>query len=247
MVAPGPVARGRRPVSPRSKPVSPRSKPSAAAIEALVRSIEAKEAAASGIGPEPTAAPDPTTAEAAPAATKPLKPSKPAEWSLPPRPVAQRPVSAIAGPGPIPGLIDRQRWEGLIAHEAQRQSRYGQSTAIVVAELDGLDELVDRLGPAAINRLVPPCATLLISLARASDRAARLATGRFGLLLLETDVAGAERYATRATAAAGQWLSESRWDVRLLVGWTATTDPDDLRRGLRTAEDHLRTRRERGA
>jgi GGDEF domain-containing protein len=234
--------------------VSPSSKPSAAAVEALVRSIEAKEAAASGVEPEvsatadtPTAAPDPTTAEAAPAATKPLKPSKPAEWSLPPRPVAQRPVSAIAGPGPIPGLIDRQRWEGLIAHEAQRQSRYGQSTAIVVAELDGLDELVDRLGPAAINRRVPPCATLLISLARASDRAARLATGRFGVLPLETDVAGAERYATRATAAAGRWLSESRWDVRLLVGWTATTDPDDLRRGLRTAEDHLRAHRERGA
>lgn len=217
-----------KPVTPGPKPAGPRSKPSAAAVEALVRAIEAKEAAATGIEPAAPATP-PTSAT----------------WSLPPRPVAQRPVSAIAGPGPIPGLIDRQHWGGLIAHEAQRQSRYGQSTAIVVAELDGLDELVDRLGPAAVNRLVPPCAKLLLAIARSSDRAARLSTGRFGVLLLETDLRGAERYAARATAAARQWLSESRWDVRLLVGWTATTDPDELRRAVRTAEDHLRARRER--
>ncbi len=215
------------------------SKPTADAVESLVRSIEAKEAAATGAQPT-----DPAPS-AAPANAPPGKPADaPATASaLPPRPVAQRPVSAIAGPGPIAGLIDRQRWETLIAHEAQRQGRYGQSTAIVVAELDGLDELVDRLGPAAVNRLVPACATLLVHLARVSDRVARLTTGRFGILLLETDSTGAERYATRAAAAADTWLSESRWNVRLAVGWTATTDPDELRRGLRTAEDHLHARR----
>ena len=93
--------------------------------------------------------------------------------------------------GPIPGLVDRQLWEALVLEEAQRQHRYGHPTAIVLAELVGLDALVARMGPAAMNRFVPPCAEMLVSLARTSDRITRLTTSRFGLLLLETDVAGA--------------------------------------------------------
>ncbi len=215
--------------------------PSAAAVEALVRSIEAKEAPAAGtsaVGPRPPApGPAPATTPIGP------RPAEPGPWSLPPLPLALTPVSTSAGRGPIPGLMDRQHWEGLIAHEAQRQQRYGQPTAIVLAELHGLDDLVVRMGPAAVHRLIPPCAEILVSVARASDRVARLTTGRFGVLLLETDEGGAARYAARATAATDGWLGSSNWDVRLSVGWTATTDPNALRRGLRTAEEHLRARR----
>ena len=227
--------------------MSQSTKPSAAAVEALVRSIEAKEAAATGAAaraapPPAIEPPRPVDAASETAPTSAPRPDR-AAWSLPPLPVALTPVSTATGRGPIPGLIDRQHWEGLIAHEAQRQQRYGQPTAIVLAELEGLDELVARMGPAAVNRLIPPCAGILLSVARASDRVARLATGRFGVLLLETDEAGATRYAARATAATDAWLGSSHWDVRLSVGWTATTDPDDLRRGLRAAEEHLRARR----
>jgi diguanylate cyclase (GGDEF)-like protein len=139
--------------------------------------------------------------------------------------------------------MDRQRWEGLLAHEAQRQERYPRSTAVVVVELDGLDELVARMGPAAVNRLVPPCAGILVSVARASDRIARLATGRFGVILFETDDDGAARYAARAVATTQAWLATSPWDVRLSAGWTSTREPSDLRRAVRTAEDDLRARR----
>ena len=219
-------------------------KPTAAAIEALVRAIEAKEGATDGVmGPveplTPTARTRPRAAKAS--AAKPGATGT--TWSLPPLPIALTPVSAAASRGPIPGVMDRQQWEGLITHEAQRQGRHAQPAAIVLAELDGLDELVARMGPAAVNRLIPPCAGILVAVARASDRIARLATGRFGVLLLETDDAGAARYAARATAAVDTWLAASPWDVHLSVGWAATTDPDELRRGLRNAEAHLRARR----
>lgn len=219
-------------------------KPTAAAIEALVRAIEAKEAAAGDPGPpaDPVTPSARTKARATSAVAAKAAATSAGTWSLPPLPVALTPVSSSAR-GPIPGVMDRQQWEGLITHEAQRQGRHGQATAVVLAELDGLDELVARMGPAAVNRLIPPCAGILVAVARASDRIARLATGRFGILLLQTDDAGAARYAARATAAVDTWLTASPWHVRLSIGWAATTDPDELRRGLRNAEAHLRARR----
>ena len=217
-------------------------KPTAAAIEALVRAIEAKEGATDGDGSP--AEPMVPSARTKPRATRATAATASAgtAWSLPPLPIALTPVAA-GGRGPIPGVMDRQQWEGLITHEAQRQGRHARPAAIVLAELDGLDELVARMGPAAVNRLIPPCAGILVAVARLSDRVARLATGRFGVLLLETDAAGAARYAARATAAVETWLAASPWDVRLSIGWAATTDPDELRRGLRNAEAHLRARR----
>lgn len=228
-------------VPPGSDPLSGTPRPSAEAVEALVRAIEAKEArgtsAPADAGAEPAVAEEPAAA-ADPGAEAPSRRT----WSLPPLPVAIRPLGA-ATRGPIPGVMDRQHWEGVLAHEAQRQERYPRSVAVVVVELDGLDELVARMGPAAVNRLIPPCAGILVSVARASDRVARLATGRFGVILFETDEDGAARYAARAKAATHAWLATSPWDLRLEAGWTSTREPAELRRAVRTAEHDLRVRR----
>ena len=141
------------------------------------------------------------------------------------------------------GLVDRQLWEALVLEEAERQHRYGHPTAIVLAELVGLDELVARMGPAAMNRFVPLCADMLVSLARTSDRITRLTNSRFGLLLLETDVAGAARLAARITVAAELRLSGSTWPVRMVVGWAGAATGEELRGAVRAAEEHLSERR----
>ncbi|MDF2733841.1 MAG: sensor diguanylate cyclase [Chloroflexota bacterium] len=226
----------------------------AAAVEALVRSIEAKEVltaprdepedaavlldgvaqssgSADAVEPLPPEPPDPVlTAEPAPESDGLRPPATGWAWS---------PTSR----GPLPGLVDRQLWKALVLEEAERQDRYGHPTAIVLAELVGLDELVARMGPAAMNRFVPVCADMLVSLARSSDRITRLTNSRFGLLLLETDVVGAARLAARITVAAELRLAASTWPVRMVVGWAGAATREELRGAVRAAEEHLNVRR----
>lgn len=226
----------------------------AAAVEALVRSIEAKEAENAPLAApvEPAAPPDSVAETSASAAAREPAPPTPqglattAEPSLAPtgaRPPATGWAWSPTSRGPLPGLVDRQLWEALVAEEAERQHRYGRPTAIVLAELEGLDALVARMGPAAMNRFVLPCAEMLVSLARKSDRVTRVTNSRFGLLLLETDVGGAARLAARITVAAEHRLSGSTWPVRIVVGWAGATTGEELRHAVRAAEEHLRVRR----
>lgn len=225
----------------------------AAAVEALVRSIEAKEAQSAPVGApvEPTARPEgdaetPASAvvlEPPPKKEKRARTGNPSPPSTTHRPPATGWAWSPTSRGPLPGLVDRQLWEALVAEEAERQHRYGRPTAIVLAELEGLDELVARMGPAAMNRLVRPCVDMLASLTRRSDRMTRLTNSRFGLLLLETDAAGAAKLAARITVAAEKRLSGSRWPVRMVVGWAGAATSEELHRAVRAAERHLRVRR----
>lgn len=242
----------------------------AAAVEALVRAIEAKEAqgqdAPIGAPAEPTRPqegllePHPSVVQtrASALAFEPPRPkpqfepgptADPSPGPAQAEPTTRQPAIPVGwawsptGRGPLPGLVDRQQWEALIAKEAQRQHRYGRPTAVVLAELDGLDAMVERMGPAAMNRLVLPCAGMLVSLARTSDRITRLANSRFGVLLLETDTRGAAGFAARITVAAEQWLAGSTWPIQLRVGWAGAVSSEELRRAVRDAETHLRARR----
>ena len=232
---------------------SPEPPSTAAAVEALVRSIEAKEPAAPPrrrrIRPrDRMASPKPQRrpVRSNPVPLAPQEPvliAEPATLSNGLRPAATGWAWSPTSRGPLPGLVDRQLWEALVLEEAERQHRYGHPTAIVLAELVGLDELVARMGPAAMNRFVPPCADMLVSLARTSDRITRLTNSRFGLLLLETDVAGAARLAARITVAAELRLSGSTWPVRMVVGWAGAATGEELREAVRAAEGHLNERR----
>jgi GGDEF domain-containing protein len=235
---------------PAEPPVDPPS--TAASVEALVRSIEAKEAQSARPAKPVEPGPPPDHVADASAAAAVLEPPQ-AQGSVPTaepsvesnglRPPATGWAWSPTSRGPLPGLVDRQLWEALVAEEAERQQRYGRPTAIVLAELEGLDALVARMGPAAMNRFVPPCAEMLVSLARKSDRITRVTNSRFGMLLLETDVGGAARLAARITVAAEQRLSGSTWPVRMVVGWAGAATGEELRDAVRAAEKHLGARR----
>ena len=216
-------------------------------IESLVRSIEAKEARTAPLDTsEDLVTPRDGVAEpsASAAAVDPLltaeQPPESNGLRPPPTGWAWSPTSR----GPLPGLVDRHLWEALVLEEAERQSRYRHPTAIVLADLVGLDALVARMGPGAMNRFVPSCADMLVSLARSTDRITLLTNSRFGLLLLETDVGGAARLAARITVAAEMRLSGSTWPVRMVVGWAGAATGEELRGAIRAAEQHLSARRD---
>lgn len=198
-----------------------------AAVEALVQEIEAKEARQASAGDVRTDVarrpPRGSTSRPSPVALR--RPWIPLAWDSDP------PTS-----GPPAGFVDRQQWWAVIEHEAERQDRYGDPAAVVLAELAGFDP---RTGPRVIDRLVPSFVRLLASMTRASDRVTRLSSARFGILLIHADAEGAARFAARATLGTDGWLATSPWDLRLAVGWAAATSGDELRDTVRHAEDHL--------
>ncbi len=242
-------------IEPMSEP-PPEPPVTASAVEALVRSIEAKDAGTAPLdaAEDPAQHPDERRERARSDVAAELATREPQEPVLnaaeePPESNGLRPPAtgwawSPTSRGPLPGLVDRHLWEALVLEEAERQSRYRHPTAIVLAELVGLDALVARMGPGAMNRFVPLCADMLVSLARTSDRITLLTNSRFGLLLLETDVGGAARLAARITAAAELRLSGSTWPVRMVVGWAGAATGEELRGAVRDAEQHLSARRD---
>ncbi|HEY3522380.1 MAG TPA: diguanylate cyclase [Candidatus Limnocylindrales bacterium] len=116
-------------------------------------------------------------------------------------------------------------WRSLLAREASRVSRYRRPATIVIADLEGTDRLAARLGAGSVDRLLPAVAATLRRETRATDRLVRLANGRFGVLLPETDEVAAINWVERVREATDLWLEASAVSLRLAFGW-AELGPD---------------------
>jgi diguanylate cyclase (GGDEF)-like protein len=172
-----------------------------------------------------------------------------------PLPSAARPLAPVFGApphgqhvtDPQTGLEVGATWERWLVEEEARTKRYRRPATVVLVELDGLDRLVERLGPAAADRLIPPVAATLRRHARAADRIARLGKGRFGVVLVETDEVAAINYIERVRAAADMWLEAGAVATRLSIGWAEANAGRTLEDAAAAAEDRLNGERRRHA
>ena len=145
----------------------------------------------------------------------------------------------------LTGLASRVAWETALADEQSRFVRYRRPTAVIVAELVGLDRLVERFGLDAVDRIVPAVADTFRHEGRACDQIARLGDTRFAVLLPETDELQANHYVERVRLACDRWLQASGVRVRLLFGIASPPVGADLDRALRAAEERLWAERRR--
>ena len=162
---------------------------------------------------------------------------------------APEPDPAAHGDGPetptgggvdeLTGLLDHPSFTRLVAAEDLRVQRYHRPATIVIFELDGLDRLIDRLGPEAADRVVPALADTMRRLARVTDQLARLAPGRFGVLLPETDEIAAINYVERVRRACELWLESGAIALSLAAGWAGTAGDPTLLEALRLATDRM--------
>ena len=109
----------------------------------------------------------------------------------------------------------------------------------MLAELDGLDRLIERFGQPAADRLIRAVAATLRHDARLTDRVARLGPGQFGALLPETDEVQAINYVERVRTATDLWLEAGAVAVRLAIGWANVGADQSLDVALRLAEQRL--------
>lgn len=162
-----------------------------------------------------------------------------------PTAMVERAAGDVA-PDPQTGLDSRSTWNRWLREEDARVRRYRRPATVVLVELDGLERLVERLGPGAADRLVPPVAATMRRHSRESDRVARLGPARFGAVLPETDEVQAINYVERVRAACDLWLAAGAVNLRLSMGWAETNSTRAIDLALRTAEERLNAERLRG-
>jgi diguanylate cyclase (GGDEF)-like protein len=136
-------------------------------------------------------------------------------------------------------VLDAGSFEAVVSHEDAREERYRRPTTVVVLELDGLDRLVDRLGVAAADRVEPDVADTIVKLARRSDYVARLAPGRFAVLMPETDEIVAINYVERIRQACDEWLESGAIAMRLAIGWASTAGSASVTTAMQVAIDRM--------
>jgi diguanylate cyclase (GGDEF)-like protein len=146
---------------------------------------------------------------------------------------------------PVTGLDLAPAWSKWLAEESARIGRYGRPATIILFEVAGLDRLAERLGPEAVDRLIPPIATTMRRQARASDNIARLGPARFGALLPETDEIRAINYVERARSACDVWLEAGAVALRLSIGWAEIGANQPVAVAIQTAERRLNEERQK--
>lgn len=101
----------------------------------------------------------------------------------------------------LTGVANRRHWEITLATEAERFRRYANPYAVVVFDVDDLDEVYARRGRVAGDERVSLAAEILTASVRPSDTVARLGGGEFGILAVECDREGASALTARLTTA----------------------------------------------
>jgi diguanylate cyclase (GGDEF)-like protein len=174
----------------------------------------------------------------------PPDPARPGAWLEAVGPGVTEPVKTGAT-DPVTGLELAPAWSKWLSEESARIGRYGRPATIVLVEVVGLDRLAERLGPDAVDRLIPPIATTMRRHARAADNIARLGRARFGALLPETDEIRAINYVERTRSECDVWLEAGAVALRLSIGWAEIGANQPVAVAIQAAERRLNEERAR--
>lgn len=144
---------------------------------------------------------------------------------------------------PLTGLEGTASWSRIIEIENARLLRYRRPVTVVLAEVEGLRRLSERLGEEPIERLLPVIGDVFRREARSSDWVARLGAGRFAVFLPETDEIQAINYVERIRVACEPWLTSSAVPLRLAVGWSSPGASSDIEHAIAQAEARMHSDR----
>lgn len=97
----------------------------------------------------------------------------------------------------LTGLANRRALGEILSAEISRAQRFDHELALVLLDLDRFKDINDSFGHAAGDAMLRAVSRLLTSLARQGDTVARWGGEEFVVVLPETDLPGAQRFAER--------------------------------------------------
>jgi GGDEF domain-containing protein len=142
-----------------------------------------------------------------------------------------------------PGVEGPLSWARIVEVEGSRLLRYRRPVTALLAEVDGLPRLVDRLGEEPVRRLLVVVGDMFRREARSSDWVATVAPGRYAVLLTETDEHGAAYYGERVRRVCEPWLGSAAVPLALAMGWSGAPASSDLQFALHRAEERMHSDR----
>lgn len=122
---------------------------------------------------------------------------------------------------PLTGLEGPDFWRRMLVSEVAGSLRYQRPLTLVIAELDGMRDLVRTRGADVGRRAVAETARTLRETSRSSDVCTRLGPARFGLLLTETDEIAAINFVERLREAGPGLTIEAGESLSLRFGWAS--------------------------
>ena len=99
----------------------------------------------------------------------------------------------------------------------------------------------------AADRVLPAVADSISRHARGADHIARLGTGRFGILLPETNEVEAVNFVERIRQVCELWLESGAIAMRLAIGWASPVGDGSLGDAFKDAEERMYAELRRGA
>jgi diguanylate cyclase len=132
----------------------------------------------------------------------------------------------------LTGLLNRVNWERMVSAEFKRHHRHGSPAALMMIDIDGFKAINDRYGHLSGDEVIRNVAVLLDGALREQDIPGRYGGDEFGVLLPDTDLAGALAIAERVRARIEAAVVESSDGVRcsISVGVAAVRGEGDAAR-----------------
>jgi diguanylate cyclase (GGDEF)-like protein len=167
-------------------------------------------------------------------------------------PVAStRPVTNPPAPfGWTDGLTDSEGprfWDRVVAVEQARNARHQRTGTIVLFEVVGFPDAVDRWGTTVALQHFVELASVLSRGMRDSDHLARIAPTRFAVLLTETDEISAINYVDRIKESCRREVDAATNGMRIVAGWSSPEVGRRLAEAYTVAESRLAEALEREA
>jgi diguanylate cyclase (GGDEF)-like protein len=106
-------------------------------------------------------------------------------------------LARLATHDDLTGLCSRPHFDETVSLEFERAKRHGRPFAVVLAEIDGLEEFSERAGSLSRSYLLAEVSALLRSTLRINDTGGRYTDSCLAVLLPETDLPGAMVVAER--------------------------------------------------
>lgn len=118
----------------------------------------------------------------------------------------------------LTGLYNRGHWEGSLKAAYARHQRYGNALSLVMLDIDHFKRVNDTYGHQAGDQVIVQVAALLHEHVRESDVAGRYGGEEFGVVLSDTDQAGARIFAERLRQAVEALLVQyNGQDIRFTI------------------------------
>lgn len=97
----------------------------------------------------------------------------------------------------LTGLLNRKTWENDLNEEFKRYQRYGQTTSLIMFDIDHFKRINDGFGHPAGDEVIRQTATIAMECVRDIDKAGRYGGEEFAILLANTEADGAHVVAER--------------------------------------------------